>query len=197
VPTDSDRSVRWWLAPVIGVIVLFTAAAGLTARSVYHQSASTGMTASSTPPSSSSTANLPPPGSPQVQLSADAANYPLATTVRRLLQTYFDAVNNKNYAQWTSVATEARIRQDSESSWEAGVRTTRDGTITVYRIDVAPQNGLRVLLAFTSTQDLADAPKFAYYPCIRWQVVWPLSQEHGQWKLDAGATGKIPTTGQC
>ncbi|HWC80645.1 MAG TPA: hypothetical protein VG756_11845 [Pseudonocardiaceae bacterium] len=195
--TDPGRSSsRWWLAPLIGLIVLFTAGAGLAARSIYHQSSTTTATSSGTssaPPTSTSV----PPGSTQVQLSADVTQYPLGNTVRQLLQTYFDATNDKNYQQWTSVATEARIVQTPRTTWLSGLKTTHDSDITVYRIDVAPQNGLRVLLAFTSTQDIKDAPDYAPYKCINWSVVWPLSLENNQWKLDAGSAGKTPAFSAC
>jgi hypothetical protein len=190
VSTVPRHPNRWWFAPVIGLVVLFTAAAGLTARSIYRHPVTAG-TAQHTVASTGATA-IPAnaePGPTQVVLKADAGAYPLATDVQKLLQTLFDAINNKQYGTWRSVVTYSRRAQTSEQQWLRDYQSSADGSIEVYRIDTAAQNGLRVLLTFTSTQDPANAPDLKSR-CVRWQAVFSLRNEGGDWKLDSGSSAQ-------
>ncbi len=117
--------------------------------------------------------------------------------VRDLLQHYFDAINSKSYDDWTQVVTSSRLHTTSRSEWSDDYRTTRDGSIVVYRIESAGTGQLVVLLRFVSVQDPSDAPPDFPYRCIRWHVVFPLAVEHGQWRLDAGETGATPQHQSC
>ncbi|HWE87840.1 MAG TPA: hypothetical protein VG317_00085 [Pseudonocardiaceae bacterium] len=198
--TAPQRPRYWWLAPVLGGVVLFTGAAGLVARAVYQGgdgSAGSGALPMVLPSAATSVPASEEPGSPTVRLTDDAANYPLGGEVRTLLQTYFDSINSKSYDEWRSVVTDARQQGEPRSVWRADYRTTTDGSIDVYRIEQAPQGGLRVLLTFTSEQDVANAPPDLPSPCIHWQVVYPLTVENGAWKLDVGISSASPQRQRC
>jgi len=80
-----------------------------------------------------------------------------------------------------------------------GYKTTHDGSIYVYRVDSAPNNGVRVLLSFTSVQALSDAPQNFPHMCIHWQVVVPLAWDvkAKQYEVDAGITGSSPQKQAC
>jgi hypothetical protein len=189
------------MLPVLGVVVVLTAVGGLVVHSMYQQPAPAAAPAMqivlpSVSPSTSA-GNTPEPGDPTVKLTSNAALYPLSGQVQRLLQNYFDAINARQYDDWVDTVVPARVKENPRSSWELNYSTTRDGTITIYRIDEAPQDGLRVLLSFTSTQALAHAPQGFPHTCIRWQVIWALAQSGGQWRLDTGPSGKTPQREAC
>jgi hypothetical protein len=190
---------RRWLLPVLGLVVIVAAGGGLTARSLYRQ-----------PPQPQTTAQvvLPPvttvtvesstaPDWDKVKLTTDASEYPLSNQIQPVLQNYFDGINEKDYDKWRSSVTQSKAAEQPKSVWQAAYQTVQDGDIIVYRIDLAQGGSLRVLLTFTSTQDVTEAPKDFQHACIHWQVVWALDLEHGQWKLDINAAGTTPGRTPC
>ena len=175
--------------------MLFTAAAGLIARNVYQQPAPAAATQGTTiPATSSSTADQA--DYRQVQLSADATGYPEAGQVQSALQNYFDGINRQDYATWERGVTAARLSMTPRSKWKAFASTT-DSDILVRRIEAVPGNRVNVLLSFRSFQTLANAPSYAPYSCILWNVVWPFAQEGGSWKLDVGVASTVPAYAKC
>lgn len=184
---------------MLGVVVVATAVTALVARNVYQlQSAG----AATSPPVTSVTqtpvAPTKEPGSTQVSMTPDVANSPDGQQVRQLMQTLFDSINNRRYGQWLSVVTTQLAQNKSETNFMDSYKSTSDGAIQILRIDTAPQGGLSVLVTFHSVQSLDQAPAYAPYGCIQWQVVWPVVQvEDGSLKLDTGATGESPQTQQC
>lgn len=177
-----------WLAPVLVAVLALTVATGFLAREWYRtpQADSGGTVASPYPP------ELEPheqPGSSIVQLTPDATAHPLGVAVRTLLQNYFDSINRLDYARWTTTVTTDRIESTSKQQWLADFESTKDGSILVYRIESAPGNTLRVLLGFTSKQDVSQAPVEFPRECIRWRLSLPVAKESGQWKIDAVEPG--------
>ncbi len=181
---------------MLTVAVSLALGGGLLARDLYHERAAQ-ETVPSTP---SAVTALPPdkqPGSPLVRLSSDAADHPHDQTIRRLLQAYFDGINGRNYERWKTSVTWGRVRTKSEREWLRDYRSTRDGSIFVHRIESAPEGRMRVLLSFTSTQDVIDAPVTLPEPCIRWWLALPVSLERGHWKIDTVPAGTMPEYKKC
>ncbi len=178
------------------VAVAVTAAAALLAREFYAN-ADTLATPPAILPSESALPLAEQPGPRDVRATKDATEHPLYETVRQLLQTYFDAINGKNYARWQTTVTDARINDMPESSWSAAYRSTQDGSIVVYRIETGPSEQGRVMLTFVSKQDVVDAPLELPEACIRWNVIFALAVEDDIWKIDAGATGASPQHEKC
>jgi hypothetical protein len=54
-----------------------------------------------------------------------------------------------------------------------------------------------VLLKFTSTQAVEDAPDELPVKCIHWNVVYPVVKEDGEWKLGTGKTSAAPVHEAC
>lgn len=172
------------------MVVLLMAGGGLVARQFYRRPA-----ASPAPvlalPSSTARPLSEQPGPDTVELTPGAAAHPEHEAVRTVLQNYFDAINAGDYDAWTRTVAKARVQAKTPSQWRAEYSTTKDGSILVYRIDSMPNGDLRVFLAFTSTQDVSHAPAELPQPCVRWNLVFPLTRESGQLRIDAisGAPG--------
>jgi len=199
VPPVDRRPSRPWIGPVIGIVIVLTAVGGLVARNVYQPPTNSAVSAPAAPPPSTTTSGTPikQPGSRNVQLSADAAAMPYGSAVQQVLQTYYNAINDKDYLEWESVVTQSFIQANPEQNWLSAYRFTQDGSMYVYRIDAGPQGSLRVLLSFTSLQDAAHEPIYAPYTCINWHSVLPLVLQSTGWKVDTGANGQHPPTTQC
>jgi hypothetical protein len=183
--------------PLVIVTAAVALSVGLVARTVYHRTPATPQVVVTQPAPSSSAAPSALPGSPTIGLTVDAAANPMAEQVRQLLQAYFDSINNHDFDSWAQTVTSARRQSFTPNQWQKAFRSSKDGTILVYRIESAGDGELRVLLSFVSTQSLDAAPADFQFTCIRWQVVYPLSIEDGNWRLDVGPTNKSPEREQC
>ena len=183
------------MLPVVLVVMIITAAGGLVARAVY--AAPDSSTPSTVVPNERAVPASQQPGPPEVMATSDAAKHPLHGTAHGLLQVYFDAINAKDYAKWRSVVSSKRAKNQPERDWRTAYRTTRDGSIVIQRIESGPADSARVLLSFTSVQDPQDAPLEMQVACIHWRVVFPLSVEDGEWKLDSGPTSAAPQHDRC
>jgi hypothetical protein len=191
---SSDRPRQLWLLPVLLITVIATAVGGLLART-WYEDPGPGSPAAVVP-----TTAVPKgeqPGARTVQGTADATAHPLYATVRDLLQRYFNAINDKDYAAWQDTVISERVDLQPEDQWLAAYRTTEDGSAVIYRIELGEDDTARVLLTFTSTQDAADAPQELPVACINWSVVFPLIREEDGWKLDASPAGASPQHERC
>ncbi|HEX4700687.1 MAG TPA: hypothetical protein VH352_01035 [Pseudonocardiaceae bacterium] len=197
MPTDPRRPTSWWIAPVLGLVAVTVAVSALITHNLYHQPTAT--PAPVVAPTGTSVPGRGEPGLSTVMFAPDVATYPQHTQLLSVLQTYFNAINDKKYDEFVSVVTPALAAEQTKALFAQGYQSTRDGSIFVYRVDTAPHNGLRVLTSFTSTQALNDAPINFQHTCIRWQVVLPLAwdPEVKQWEIDAGITGSSPQTQVC
>ena len=122
----------------------------------------------------------PPPvpaegvGSSEVELSPDAASHPAAESVRAQLQRHYDAINERDYAQWRQTVVPARSETLGEADWHDAYATTQDGSIRLDRIDVEPGGGLLVRVRFISTQAVEDAPPDLQAERICWRSTLPM-----------------------
>lgn len=178
--------------------MVVTAAAALLAHSLYHRPAPTAPIpvatgAPSTVPGSAE------PGPDTVTVTPDVLRDPVHADVQRVLQTYFDSINNRRYDEWRSVVTENMASRKPRQAFLSGYESTRDGSVLVYRVDRALDGSLRVLLGFHSTQSPADAPKGHQSGCLAWRVVWPMSWDakDATWQVDAGLADTAPQISTC
>ncbi|PXY28339.1 hypothetical protein BAY60_12100 [Prauserella muralis] len=182
--------------PVLIVVVSLTVGGGLLARELYQPP----MADEDVRPTRPTTAAVPAgrqPGPGRVELTTDAAAHPQAEPVRALLQAHFDAINRRDYDQWAGTVVTARVQAQPRQEWLANYRSTRDGSILVYRIEAAPGQRLTALIGFTSTQHVADAPPDLPRDCIRWRLALPLTQEYGEWRIDTIPAGSTPEREPC
>jgi hypothetical protein len=196
VTTPAPSSRQRWLVPVVVVVLSVTVGGGLLARELYRrpdQPADDTSVAVSTPSTPSSGE---PGAADDVRMSPDAQAHPQADAVRRILKRYFDAINKRQYQQWTAVVTDERVAAQPQGDWKKGVQTTKDSDAFVYRIERASGTSLRVLVGFTSRQDLDDAPPFFREPCIKWRLVMPMVIEKSL-KIAAVDGGPPPEHEKC
>lgn len=189
-----DRPRQLWLLPVLLITVIATAVGALFARTWYAD------TTPDTPPAVLPTTSVPQdeqPGTRDVNGTPDATAHPLYQTVRVLLQRYFDAINDKDYAAWQRTVISERVQRQPEQKWRNDYRTTRDGSVVIFRVELGEDDTARVLMTFTSVQDPADAPQELPAACIRWNVVFPLVREDDGWKLDSSPASASPQHERC
>lgn len=192
--TGSPRQL--WLLPALLITVIATALGALIARDLYDEPAAP-PPAVVAPSPSSAPAPSEQPGPADVKGTADAVVHPMYATIQPLLQTYFEAINNRDYDRWSGTVTAERRASQPRSKWEHDYRSTKDGSIVIHRIETGGNGLARVLLQFTSTQDLSSAPPELKVECIRWHVVWGFEKERGAWKLAAGSTSATPQHEAC
>ncbi len=195
--TPAPSSRQRWLVPVVVVVLSVTVGAGLLARELYRrpdQPADESTAASATP---SSAGNGAPAVTGVVGMTDDAKNHPQADAVRKALETYFSAINERNYAQWQTVVSDERRRTKTAGDWKKDFRSTKDSEILVYRIERGAGQSLRVLVAFTSTQDLQDAPADMRATCLHWRLVLPMVVEEDALRIDTVDPGPSPELEKC
>jgi len=192
----TTRGRQLWLIPVLVVVITLTAVGALIARDRYQEPEQPPQE-TAVLPTTSSVPSSAQPGSPTVVGTEDATAHPLYKQARALLQTFFDAINARDYDKWLSVVTRGRADQQPETDWLQSYRSSHDGSIVIYRVELGGAGTARVMLSFVSTQDKKDAPPELPVPCIRWHVVFPLTSENGKWLVDSGATGSSPQHEKC
>jgi hypothetical protein len=195
-PAPSSR--QRWLVPVVVVVLSVTVGSGLLAREVYRSPDRPAADTSASAVSSSAISGEPAAAG-AVRMTDDARVHPQAGAVRKLLETYFDAINTKQYQQWVSTVSSQRAAQQPIGVWRAGIRTTKDSDVLVYRIERGAGSSLRVLVGFRSEQNVDDAPPFFREPCIRWRLVLPIivEKDKGGLKIDAVDAGPLPEHEKC
>jgi hypothetical protein len=188
-----------WLIPTLIVLLSLTIGGGLLAREWYRPVAAALPAGENVVVPAPVTTSLSPaeqPGSDVVGLTPDAAAHPQSKAVVALLQSYFTAINKKDYRLWTLAVSTERRQSKTEAEWQSDYRSTRDGSILAYRIESAALNQLRVLVAFTSTQDERDAPVGLPEHCIRWRLTLPVIVQGGGLRVDVTTTN-APERGKC
>ncbi|GGP41773.1 hypothetical protein [Saccharothrix coeruleofusca] len=187
------------LLPVVLVVAAASVGVGLLARDLYHRPAVAKADQIAVPSSApSSVPRSAQPGDSTVRLSVDAAQHPDGARVRTVLQEFFDAINAHDYDRWSRTVTAERSTTTPRSLWMSDYESTRDGTILVHRVESAADGRLRVLMTFTSVQDIAKAPVGMQSDCIRWRVVYPLKEEGGELRVDSvGVNGSSSQLQPC
>ncbi|MDV6012757.1 hypothetical protein F8178_09750 [Haloechinothrix sp. LS1_15] len=178
--------------PAAVIVLLLAVGGGLVLREVYP---ARGENAAGTdpPPWPIERDEAEQPGDPQVRLSEAASRHPQHTGVREALQTYFDAINERDFELWRSVVTAERAEGTDAAQWREDFRSTQDGDMYVHRIEPAADQRLLVLLSFTSTQDVVDAPPTLPEPCIHWWLALPLTEDGDGGGSEAGDAWRIDT----
>jgi hypothetical protein len=111
-----------------------------------------------------------------VRLSDQAGAHPRAHEVQAVLQQYFDAINNRDYASWIGAVSNDQSAPQTEQQWTKDYSTTVDSNLAVMVISDDP---LRARTMFSSQQDVALAPANLPVTCINWDITYLLSDQDG------------------
>ena len=111
-----------------------------------------------------------------VRLSDQAGAHSRAHEVQAVLQQYFDAINNRDYASWMGAVSADQSAPQTEQQWTKDYSTTVDSNLAVMVISDDP---LRARTMFTSEQDVALAPATLPVTCINWDITYLLSDQDG------------------
>jgi hypothetical protein len=173
-----NRSTLTWLIPITLLIAVCALVGGLIARQLYATSKPVDTKSPPAAPSTSQTSSHDPNDTTSVYFSDFASSDPNFEQVRRALQSYFNAINHRDFDKWLQVMTPIVGAGQIRADWTRGFHSTVDKNMFVYRIEDTG-DGADVFGSFISTQNVADAPKELKEPCIQWNMVWPMERLDG------------------
>ncbi len=104
----------------------------------------------------------------QLAVAPAAAGNPAAPQVTALVNSYFTAINQHDYAAYASLLDPQMQQQNPQSSFDSGYATTTDSAETLTAISVTGSGGLAASLTFTSQQSPADSPDNS--SCDQWSI---------------------------
>lgn len=160
----------------------------------YRDGASTPSTPSAGASSTTrSTGPTGPSSDATVEMAPAAQQHPRSAEVRALLQSYFDAINARDYAAWAVTVTTEQSEARPRAEWQQSYSTTTDSSIKALDIDDDP---LRVRLWFTSEQNPQFAPDDMPVDCINWDVTYLLVDQNGGLVI-AGLDGSTTSKATC
>jgi hypothetical protein len=135
-----------------------------------------------TGPATSSPA--PPASSPGLVVAAPAlAERPETAEVVALLERYFTAINDKDYAAYRDSLVGGPQRK-TEEEFRTDFRSTQDSDVRLLGLRPAGERGLAASISFVSTQDPELAPD-GRSACLRWSASFPLVRgEDGVLRID-------------
>lgn len=137
-------------------------------------STTTEPTSMPTSDSLATTTNPPTPSTEEVGLvtvPAALVEQQWGMEVARLFDTYFAAINNRDFEAWKSVLKPADRK--FKTQWE-GLDSTHDSDIRLYHV-VRSAQSMTADVSFTSRQDPADGPREGE-ECTHWDVTYVLVQ---------------------
>jgi hypothetical protein len=152
--------------------------------------------ATTAPATPTPTASPSPTASPgTVQVATGAAASPAAPQVTALLNRYFNAINMRNYAEFSSLL-DAQMRADnSAASFAAGYATTKDSAETLTSISSTGGGDLATTVSFTSQQ--SPAKSIDHSPCNNWLLTLYLVPQGNGYVIAPAPSGYQPTYSDC
>jgi hypothetical protein len=175
------RRSPWILLTVLIVVVLAgggTAAAFVLSshHSAKHPSqagATSRPPASQSPPptpTQSPTTSPSPTSTPgQVGVAASVAGNPQTPQIVALLDSYFGAINARNYQAYYALLSPAEQQLTSPSQFSKGFATTKDRRATLQGISAGPDGTTVAAVTFTSHQSPANSVD-GHQSCTHWRI---------------------------
>jgi hypothetical protein len=139
-----------------------------TASIAASQGAPTSAVQTSAAPATSAPAPPTASSGTTVSVASGAANNPAATQVTALVNSYFTAINARDYSAFASLLDQQARQQNPESTFDSGYATTADSAETLTSISDTGSGGLAASLTFTSQQSPADSPDDS--SCDQWSI---------------------------
>lgn len=160
----ADRSTLRLLVAVLAVAGVAAGGAWIVGRHQYDPVAAVAYSAG-------------PTDDHRVELSTVARVHEKSTSVQDLLQTYFDAINTRDYPAWRGAVTDDQARAQDADHWRAGYATTTDSNVLVMSIQDDP---LRARVRFSSQQSVELAPSALRADCIDWDLTYLVVERDGR-----------------
>jgi zinc-ribbon domain len=147
-------------------------------------STSPGPSAGTNAPTGPATSRPAPGTSPGLVVAAPAlAERPETAEVVALLERYFTAINDKDYAAYRDSLVGGPQRK-TEEEFRTDFRSTQDSDVRLLGLRPAGERGLTASISFVSTQDPELAPD-GRSACLRWSASFPLVRgEDGVLRID-------------
>ena len=163
-----------------------TSAAGVARSSAV--AASSAAESSARPETDPSTAPVGPSNNLTVMMSPAVRSHPRSQEVQQLMQAYFDAINQHDYASWTQSVAGALVTRQNDQQWLLAYATTVDSSIWMQSMSDDP---LQVEMKFTSQQDADLAPSDLQVDCIHWTLAYQLATEGGHLVVGSTVDGSV------
>jgi hypothetical protein len=129
-----------------------------------------------------------------VRVAAAAASSPEAPQVTALLNRYFNAINTKNYSEYSSLLDAQMRANNPPASFASGYATTKDRAETLTSISGSAGH-LAATVSFTSRQSPADS--IDHSACNNWQLTLYLVPKGSSYVIGAPPSGYQPVYSDC
>ena len=143
---------------------------------------------SAQPETDPSAAPVGPSNNLTVMMSPAVRSHPRSQEVQQLLQSYFDAINQHDYASWVQSVTGDLAARQNNQQWLLAYATTVDSSIWMQSMSDDP---LQVHLQFTSQQDADLAPADLQVDCIHWTLTYQFGSEDGHLVVGSTVDGSV------
>jgi hypothetical protein len=123
-----------------------------------------------TPTQTPTTASPSPTSTPGlVQVAPGVAGNPQTPRIAAMLSQYFKAINSRDYFGYYALLSPQQQQQTSQSQFDNGFATTRDGGATLQSLSPGPGGTTVATVTFTSHQNPADSVD-RHESCTRWRI---------------------------
>jgi hypothetical protein len=174
-------------------------ASGLVATETPAASQTPTATPSATPTASPSQSTTPSPSpsvsSGTVRVAAAAAASPEAPHVTALLNRYFNAINTKNYGEYSSLLDAQMRANNPAATFASGYATSKDTAETLTSISGSSGGNLAATVSFTSRQSPADS--IDHSSCNDWQLTLYLVPKGSGYVIGSPPSGYQPVYSDC
>lgn len=172
-----------------------TQAAGQPTAPAQPDSSGAGATPTSSAGSTASATPAAAPADATVAVAPAAAGNPAAPRVQALLERYFTAINDHDYAAYSSLLDTRMRQQNTPSSFASGYATTRDSAETLTSISDTSDGRLAVTVSFISHQSPADSINNS--SCTAWAITLYLRSQGSGYLIGTPEPGYEPTHQNC
>ncbi|HEY6495272.1 MAG TPA: hypothetical protein VIZ43_18505 [Trebonia sp.] len=159
-------------------------------------SASLAQSASAAPSATPSASVTPgPTQTGTVQVASDAVGDQGEPQVEAFLNSYFNAINTRNYGEYDSLLDAQERQANSRSSFDSGYATTKDSNEVLTGIANTGGGDLTVSVSFTSHQSPADSIDDS--ACDDWQLSLFLARQGNGYVMTAAPAGYHALYADC
>ncbi len=131
------------------------------------------VTIQTTAPTDTPTTPAPTPTGLGAADTTLVASDPRAPGVGQTFTAYFTAIDSHQYGEAYNLYSDAYRGRTPESRWEAGLKSTQDGQVSVQQIEDGANAAVLATVQFTSHQAPADAPDHKS-TCTVWNLKYTL-----------------------